>query len=329
MQIMKRHSSPVTSLHVLDPEMLVAAIRDAHLETCQLSSSPALSSALRVECPRLCLDLVSLGPAMLFSGAMPGNCYALSFVLACPGGGHSFNFAMEHTDGYMGFFPPGGVLDSCTPKGCVNGSLTVPIAEFEAAVARNFPEIPDPILAQGAGLRVGPDAQVHLRALLAAVQETVREGMNPWGHAAACRSLESELLNAFLAALRSAFPHREPRHTQRVSRRLGRLRQARDFIAAHMHQPLHLEDLCLELGLSAGGTENLFRDFVGLGPIAFLRHQRLHRARRALVRAQPAPGGVKKAALEAGFWHLGRFSRDYRAFFGEPPSETLAQPGRL
>ena len=34
---------------------------------------------------------------------------------------------------------------------------------------------------------------------------------------------------------------------------------------------------------------------------------------------------VKSVALTHGFWHLGQFAHDYRATFGEMPSETLAR----
>jgi AraC family ethanolamine operon transcriptional activator len=34
---------------------------------------------------------------------------------------------------------------------------------------------------------------------------------------------------------------------------------------------------------------------------------------------------VKTVAFDHGFWHLGRFSRTYRTFFGELPSETIAR----
>lgn len=61
--------------------------------------------------------------------------------------------------------------------------------------------------------------------------------------------------------------------------RLRRLRQARDYITDHLHEPITLEDLCGTLGLSRRGVELLFQDLLGIGPSAFLRHQRLPRMR--------------------------------------------------
>lgn len=175
-------------------------------------------------------------------------------------------------------------------------------------------------------MRVGAEEQAHLRGLLADIGEIVRQpGENGPGDLPCCNELERVLLPAFLAALRSGCRDIAPAPKQRMARRYQRLRDARDYLAAHRHEPIRVEDLCTELELSERGVENLFQDLVGIGPAAFLRRQRLHYAHRALQLASPGAGKVKKVALEAGFWHLGHFSRNYHQMFGEKPSETRAR----
>jgi AraC family ethanolamine operon transcriptional activator len=49
---------------------------------------------------------------------------------------------------------------------------------------------------------------------------------------------------------------------------------------------------------------------------------RLNRVRRILARA-PEGVSVTDAATRFGFFHLGRFSGQYRRLFGELPFETL------
>jgi AraC family ethanolamine operon transcriptional activator len=70
---------------------------------------------------------------------------------------------------------------------------------------------------------------------------------------------------------------------------------------------------------------DFFKDLIGVNPVVFLRHQRLHGVRRKLLAAEPDGATVKMAALESGFRHLGRFAAEYRALFGESPRETLGR----
>jgi AraC-like DNA-binding protein len=309
----------------LDPEMLMAAIRGARLEPCLLSAGPAPSRLARLTCPRVCLDFATLGPTMHFTGETARTCYTLIFVLACPEKGRSFNFRTEHTDGYMGFFPLGGVIDAVTPEGYANATLTVPAAEFHAALALDFPEIPEKVLKTGAGMRIGPVEQARLRGLLSQLEGSLWHEPEGFTSPLIRHQVERELLAAFLAALRSGCASLTPPPSNRVGGRLRRLRQACDFLAAHTHEPVYLDDLCASLDLTRRGVENLFQDLLGINPITYLRHQRLHGVRRALLQAPSAPGAVKSAALEWGFLHQGHFARYYRTLFGESPVETLAR----
>jgi AraC-like DNA-binding protein len=265
---------------------------------------------------------------MLFSGSMPDGCYTLVFVTDCPSRGRSFNFAAEHNDGYMGFFPPGGILDAYTPEGYANASITVPAAVFLTAVGKWFPEIPPRILKTGAGMRIGLAEQSRLRALLSAVLEGIDDPTEPLAGGEARRHLESELLDAFLTALRGGCGMLVPSPGQRTQGRLKHLRKAREYLADHLHEPVSVTDLCKELGLSRRGVEVLFHDSIGIGPAAFIRHLRLHGVRRALGASEPHAGVVKQTALDWGFWHMGHFSTGYRSLFGESPSITLARRAR-
>jgi AraC-like DNA-binding protein len=305
--------------------MLMAAIRDAQLEICLLSARPAPSRLARLICPQVCLDFAEIGPAMHVRGEMAQACYTLVFVYACPREGRSFNFAAEHTDGYMGFFGPGGEVDAFTPEGYANATLTVPIAEFHAALELHFPEVPEKILKSGALMRIGPSEEIRLRGLLSQVDGSMWRSPESLADSSIRRVVERELLAVFLGALRSGCGSLTPPPPPRTGSRFLRLRQARDYLADHTHEPIYLDDLCTHLGLTSRGVENLFQDLLGISPMTYLRHQRLHGVRRALLKAEPATGAVKFAALNWGFQHHGHFARDYRALFGENPVETLAR----
>lgn len=314
---------PLVLRQVLDPEALAAAVRNADLTTCQISKKPVPSRLARVMCPQVCLDFASFGPAMLFSGIMPRDCYTLVFVLECPEAGHSFNFGSKHRDGYMGFFPPGGLLDAYTPEGCAELTLTVPAAVFLTAVEKSFPEIPEKILQRGAGMRIGQTEQAHLRALLPLILSGTEDPASLLAEEGARKNLGSSVLDVFLMALRAGCSSLVKEPGQRVEKRLRHLRLARDYLVEHQTHPVQITELSSEIGLTRRGVESLFRDTMGVGPITLLRHQRLHGARRALGAAPNKLGKVKETALEWGFWHMGHFAKEYREFFGESPSETL------
>jgi AraC-like DNA-binding protein len=297
-----------------DPEMLMEAIRDSNLVPCQLSARPAASWIGRWS-----------APAMLFSGAMPKERYTLTFVTACPGGAVSFNFGVRHTDGYLGVYPPGSVLEASTPEGCVTANLTVSAEEIHAAVARFFPEMPERVLREGAGMKVGPAEHAILRGLLRQHEKAIRSRQGGLENTRVRSRIERDLLAAYFAALRSGCEAPILGSRPRDAGRYQRIRRARDFIDDHLDEAIHLDDVGMEIGLSARGAENLFKDLIGVNPVVFLRRQRLHGARRKLLASEPGGATVKMTALELGFRHLGRFAADYRALFGESPRETLGR----
>ena len=260
---------------------------------------------------------------MLFTGTAPQECYTLVFVLDCPVNGYSFNYSLEHGDGWLALFPPGGVLDARTPEDYGNASLTIPAARFLAAANIYCPHVPDSILECGIGLRILTSDQTELRRIVAELKALPLGPDSPLENAHARRSLEDDLLTAFFLVLRAGWENRKPPPSRQTAGRHLRFRQVRDYIASRQGETVRIEDLCVTSGLSCRGLENLFHDFLGLGPHQFLRHQRLHRVRKTLQqRPCVRPGDIKRVALDHGFWHFGRFSGYYRNLFGETPSQT-------
>lgn len=97
------------------------------------------------------------------------------------------------------------------------------------------------------------------------------------------------------------------------------LEQARGLVEARLSAPPSVAELCLALGVSRRTLQTAFQDTLGIGPLGFLRVSRLNAVRRALKSAE----SVTRAATDFGFWHFGHFAHDYRAMFGELPSDTF------
>ncbi len=106
-------------------------------------------------------------------------------------------------------------------------------------------------------------------------------------------------------------------HSQTVSR-------AREYILEHIDTPLQIIDVCRALKVSRRTLQYSFTDVLGVNPATYLRVLRLNRARQDLLSYDTCrPTQIKEVVARWGFWHLSRFSAEYRQLFGELPSATL------
>ena len=90
---------------------------------------------------------------------------------------------------------------------------------------------------------------------------------------------------------------------------------------ANLRQSAPIPDLCVALGVSPRTLVRAVRAIHGTTPSRLRHALALAAARRALL--DGAAASVREAALRSGFRELGRFAAEYRAAFGENPSETL------
>jgi len=112
--------------------------------------------------------------------------------------------------------------------------------------------------------------------------------------------------------------------THRISRAIGLLREKFD-------QPLKMDDLAHELGMSVSGLHHQFKSVTMMSPLQFQKQIRLQEARRLML------GGELDAAsagYRVGYEDPTYFSREYKKHFGAPPQRDIArlrgsfEPGR-
>jgi AraC-like DNA-binding protein len=106
-----------------------------------------------------------------------------------------------------------------------------------------------------------------------------------------------------------------------ASRPRAEVRAVLNHIAAHFSEPLDLAGLAAVAHLSPKHLSRVFREAVGVAPMAYLRRHRLRWAREQLL-STDAP--VTAIALEAGFKDSAHFSRAFRAEHGACPRELRA-----
>ena len=102
----------------------------------------------------------------------------------------------------------------------------------------------------------------------------------------------------------------------------GRFAQLLDYLEAHLGEALRPRQLAAQVHLSERALFGLFQREVGCTPLEFVRRRRLERARAALLDPRAPARSVTEVALAHGFLHLGRFAQQYKARFGESPSDT-------
>jgi AraC-like DNA-binding protein len=103
---------------------------------------------------------------------------------------------------------------------------------------------------------------------------------------------------------------------------------AKAYIEANLNSPLGMETLARVTDVSPRTLEYAFREVFDTTPLRYIKVRRLHAARRQMNGANEEAVNVTQVAMQYGFRHLSYFSRDYRAMFGEYPSETLAKKRR-
>lgn len=114
-------------------------------------------------------------------------------------------------------------------------------------------------------------------------------------------------------------PGKRPRETYSYSL----FKRAQSRAMDDPDQTLGVSDLAAYLNVPEHVLRGAFLDTTGVTPRAWLRLCRLDRARRAILQSGEAPRTVAQIAMEAGFFHLGRFSAYYAQLFHETPFETL------
>jgi len=102
-----------------------------------------------------------------------------------------------------------------------------------------------------------------------------------------------------------------------------RLRRAQAQMLTQIDQPCRLSRLAEAASCSERSLQLAFREAYGVGPVAWFRVMRLNEAHRELRDRGSSDTRIAEVAMRWGFSHLGRFSIEYRKFFGETPSQTL------
>ncbi len=97
-----------------------------------------------------------------------------------------------------------------------------------------------------------------------------------------------------------------------------KLKQAVEYIEAHLDENLSLSEIANELGMSQYYFCHLFKRSTGLSPHQFLIHQRVEQAKRLLKHPERS---ITSVAMECGFANQSHFARCFRQCTGMNPNQ--------
>lgn len=171
-------------------------------------------------------------------------------------------------------------------------------------------------------VRPDREAMRGLRRKLAELTTIVRRHPERLESAPMRRSLERETLDAVARALASATPAarmgRPSSHADVVS-------SVEAFLRREGVEAVTVTEMCEAAGTSERTLRNAFERVYGVGPNRFVRLRRLNEVHRLLQAPSRSGETVAAVATRLGMRDLGRFAGQYRALFGESPSQTLAR----
>ena len=102
---------------------------------------------------------------------------------------------------------------------------------------------------------------------------------------------------------------------RRISRAVRQLRE-------NIDQPLRIENIARDLGMSVSGFHHHFKSVTSMSPLQFQKQLRLQEARRLMLGEDL---DVASAGFRVGYEDPSYFSRDYKKLFGAPPQRDIAQ----
>ena len=104
--------------------------------------------------------------------------------------------------------------------------------------------------------------------------------------------------------------------------RTDRIAAGLEWLRRNAMRPVRMEELARAMHMSPSTMHSRFRSVTSLSPLQFQKQIRLQEARRILLSEAV---DVNAAGRRVGYESASQFTREYRRFFGAPPSRDIEQ----
>jgi AraC-like DNA-binding protein len=110
------------------------------------------------------------------------------------------------------------------------------------------------------------------------------------------------------------------RHLARFGGHAHRMASAVKRLSDTFDRPMRVEDVAGALGMSVSAFHSHFKAVTAMSPLQFQKHLRLQEARRLMLNENLDAG---EAGYRVGYEDRSQFSREYKRYFGEPPTRDV------
>lgn len=188
-------------------------------------------------------------------------------------------------------------------------------------------------LAEAGSKRMPPDRPAvmrcasgltELRAFLDSLFDVLADDSAILSHPTVQKTIRSALVGHICDSIQTASDMPPPLASYQARKAI--VDRARHYVLSNLHDTVTIAELCEALNTSRRTIQYCFQEVLNTNPVQYLRAIRLNSVRRELRDGNPAITQVQDIAARWGFWHLSHFASDYRAMFGELPSDTLRRP---
>jgi AraC family ethanolamine operon transcriptional activator len=318
---MKNRNSPVTQ--VLFPSFLCIDERSSdaqqmaeqslfwHYEHKQFSRGKFKGRILAFHTSRIQISLASRSPGIYIRGGIPKKSVVISFPLTAHQHFHYRGKVLENGEGIM-----------LSEEEEIEIQTERPSTLLTLVVCKDFFEQQCQVIT-GKSLNalrcdrrvlINPDDYsirtrqlvTLLQGLLVAPKASNREEE---------RVVEHEIMGMLLAGIQPF------QNWKQESTGIMAAKTAETYILDNLKSLPTISEICRFTGTSERTFHRSFKERFGVSPKTFMQIMRLNGAHRDLL-SNAWPTRVSDIAMEWGFYHLGRFARQYSLMFGELPRET-------
>jgi AraC family transcriptional regulator, ethanolamine operon transcriptional activator len=295
-----------------DPAQFGVAVSGASLNADFLAPQKLPARIEQFQAPGWALDFQEAHVKARILGPLPPGWVSLGLIR---GPAPSSWYGLDGGSGMLLCNPPGEPIDGCITPGFECLTVNVPVAAWEKC--RAISGVEPSVFAGFKALQMPPPHYARMELKLRALRRLLRRALSEPNlfdlGARAAADFATDVATTAWELGATAVP---PRDSLRNRTRLAR--RAEEWMRANIAESVRIPDVCLALRVSRRELEYSFRTAFDQSPRDFLQTLRLNAIRRALRRS----GSVSRAAFDHGITHPSRFAADYRALFGEMPSET-------